>query len=107
MNGFLGDGPTFGSTAARQNSLELPAALLPVHGHQRQDEVGLVELDAFGVDPNERSRDLLLIGARSQLDDLEPEVAKITDPVDPLLEQVLPQRYGSSTPRLSDTRCKN
>ena len=81
-----------GSTAARLNSSSCAAALLPVHRHQREDEVGLVELDALGVDPDEDLGDLFLVGCGAELDDLEPEVAEVVDPVDALLEVVLLRR---------------
>ena len=56
--------------------LELTAALLPVHRHQGEDEVRLVELHALGVDADEDLGDLLLVGRRAELDHLEAEVAQ-------------------------------
>ncbi len=41
--------------------LELGAPVVPEHRHQREDEVGLVELDALAVDADEDLGDLLLV----------------------------------------------
>ena len=90
MNGFFGDGPvTCRIDRFAAELLELPTALLPVNRHEREDEVGLVELDAFGVDADEDLRDLLLVAVGAELDDLEAEVAEVADTVDALLERVL------------------
>lgn len=71
---------------------------VPSNGHQRHDEVSLVELDAFGVDSNKDVGNLLLIGARIQLDDLEAEIAEVMRPVDSFLELVSSSR-DMVTPR--------
>ena len=67
---------------------ELAAALVPVDRHERQDEVRLLELNAFGVGAHKDVCDLLLVGARVQLEHLEAEIAKIADPVDALLQTI-------------------
>lgn len=68
-----------------------PARVAPVlaDSGQSEDEVGLLELDPFGVDPHEDLGDLVFLGGRPELDDLEREVAQVADPVDPLLQLVL------------------
>ena len=84
--------------------LELPAPLLPVDRHQREDEVGLVELHALGVDPDEDVGDLLLVRAVVlELDHLEAEVPQVvTRSI--RLEMVLPRRSLSFTPGLLSRR---
>ena len=83
--------------------LELAAALFPVHRHQGQDEVGLVELDSLRVDPHENLGDLLLVRRDPQLDDLEPEVPQIADAVDPFLQDVLLSIIKIAAARLGQT----
>ena len=83
--------------------LELPTALFPVHRHQGQDEVGLVELDSLGVDPHENLGDLFLVRRDTQLDDLEPEVPQIADAVDPFLQDVLLSVIKVAAARLGQT----
>ena len=83
--------------------LELPAALFPVHRHEGQDEVGLVELDPLGVNPHENLGDLLLVRRDTQFDDLEPEVPQIADPVDTFLQDVLMSVIQVAAARLGQT----
>ncbi|MDP4015048.1 MAG: hypothetical protein Q8P38_10585 [Candidatus Nanopelagicales bacterium] len=71
--------------------LQRALALFPVHRHQGEDEIRLIELDALGVGPDEDFRDLLLIRLRGEHDDLEEEVCQIMHPVDAFAERVLLQ----------------
>jgi len=83
--------------------LQLTSALLPMHGHQGQDEVGLIELHALGVDPDEDLRDLLLVGGGTEFYDLKTEIAQITDPVDAFLQLVLLSIVQVPAPRLGQS----
>jgi hypothetical protein len=63
---------------------QVAASGVPVHRHERQDEVGLFELDALGVDPDEDVGDLLLRGVRGELQCRERVVTQVVKPVDRL-----------------------
>ena len=69
--------------------LELTPTLLPVHRHEREDEVRLVELDSFGVGADEDLGNLLLARCHSKLDHLKTKVAQVPNSVDALLKNVL------------------
>src|SRR5690606_17090510 len=64
--------------------LQFPPPLLPVHRHQGEDEVGLVQLNGFRVYSHEYLGHLLFIGI--ELDDLETEFPQAPDLVDPFLQ---------------------
>ncbi len=82
---------------------ELETALLPVHGHQRQNEVGLVERDALGVGPDEDIRDLFFVGAGIQLDDLKAKITQVPDAIDSLLQVILLRTLDSAVPTVVKT----
>lgn len=59
-----------------------------MHRHQGEDEVGLVEFDALGIDTNEDLRHLFFVGCARELDDLEAEGLEVMDFVEAIFEQV-------------------
>ena len=77
-----------GTLQPRGEVLELASALLPEHAHQRQDEIGLVQRDALGVDPHEDLGYLLLFHRRGELDRLEGVITQVVDPADRLIKLV-------------------
>jgi hypothetical protein len=74
-----------------------------MYGHQGEDEVSLVELYTFRINPYEDLRDLFLTGRSPKCDDLESEVAQVSNPVDPISKLVKMGLIRLGGARLAET----